>query len=258
MAGKTDAFIVKLFPGGGGAADLLYSTFFGGSQEENATGIATDSNGHVWVVGNTGSGDLTVTFTALPACLPRTAPGTCTAWVAKFDTTAAGAASRVFAAYLGGSSGDDNAEGVALDAAGNAYVGGFTASSDFPTVDPIYSCQACASGNDSTFVTEVSPAGTILFSTFLGGSSLGSDATFGIAVNSSGDVFLTGEDGSENLPPATPIPACMNPLQPQSVGGLDAYVVKLSPGAGTQSTTTASRHPPILLSSGNPSRSRHR
>jgi hypothetical protein len=238
ITGHTDTFLVKLFPGGAGAADLLYSTFFGGSEDEEDTGLAVNGNGQVWVVGNTGSIDLPVTTMANKSpCVPRF-PGSCTAWVAKFDTTLTGTASLVFATYLGGSSADDSAQGVALDPNGNAFVAGYTASADFPTLNPIYGCPGCSVFNESTFITEFSPTGTMLFSTFLGGGTLGGDETFGIAIDPSGNLLLTGETGSENLPPATPIPSCMNPVQAQSVGGLDAFVVKLSPAASAQSTTT--------------------
>ena len=247
VSGKQDVYVAKLFPGGQGAADLLYSTLFGGTLEDDVSSIAVDSSGNAWIAGDTGSADLPVTLTAIrrPACLPHSV-STCTGWVAEVNTTASGAASRVFATYLGGSSGDDSATSVVFDKfSGNAFVAGFTASADFPSVNPISGCTDCVNGDESMFVTEFNATGTILFSTFLGGSTFGSDEAFALALDSSGNLFLTGETASESLPPTpastpnTPIPACMNPLQPQSVGGLDAFVVKLSPSANAQNTTTS-------------------
>jgi len=181
VAGRQDAFVAKLNPAGGGISDLHYATFFGGSGDDEANNIAADALGNAYIVGNTGSFDLPVTSTSFKStCLPQST-GSCTGFVAKFNTLAAGGTSRVFATYLGGSSGDDAAQGVAVDSAGNGYVTGYTASSDFPTVNPIYGCPGCAGLNESMFVTEFSPAGSILFSTFLGGSTTDSDEAFSIA-----------------------------------------------------------------------------
>jgi len=250
VAGRQDAFVAKLHPGGAGAADLLYATFFGGSGDDEANGVAADALGNAYIVGNTGSSDLPVTSPSFKStCLPQSS-GACTGFVAKFNTQAAGGTSRVFATYLGGSSGDDAAQGIAVDSAGNGYVTGYTASSDFPTVNPIYQCPGCAGFNESMFVTEFSPAGSILFSTFLGGSATDSDEAFSIALDPFGAIYLTGIAGSQNLPPAMPIPACMNPVQSALVGGFDAFVVKLSGGAGSGGTSSTSTS---VTSSANPS-----
>lgn len=252
VAGGVDGFLAKLNASGSG---LLYSTFFGGSGEEDVTGVAADAAGNAYIVGNTGSSNLPTTSSSFKSSCVPAASGTCTGFVARLNTMAIGAASVPFATYLGGSSGDDAAQGVAVDSLGNGYVTGYTASSDFPTVNAIYGCPGCASLSESMFVTEFSPAGSILFSTFLGGSTTDNDEAFSIALDSSGNVYLTGTAGSQYLPPIPPsapsppppIPACMNPIQSALVGAFDAFVVKLSPTAGTQSTTTT------LISSADPS-----
>jgi hypothetical protein len=174
---------------------------------------------------------------------------TCEAFVAKFNTLSAGASSRVFATYLGGSGGGDNAaQGVAVDSAGNGYVTGFTSSADFPTVNPIYGCPGCASSNDSMFLTEFSPSGAILFSTFLGGSAVDSDQAHAIALDSAGAIYLTGTAGSNNLPPVLPIPGCLNPVQSTPVSNFVAFALRLSGGAGSGLATSTA-----LTSSVNPS-----
>jgi len=248
VAGKQDAFLMKLSLNGMGTNDLLYSTFFGGTLDEIPTGIAADAAGNAYIVGNTGSSDLPVTLTAItPACLPSTV-GPCTAFVAKVNTNAAGASSLAFSTYLGGSSADDDAEGVALDGSGNAYVTGFTASANFPTANPLYLCPGCFAGSESMFVTEFSPTGTILFSTFLGGTTVDNDQAFSIAFDSAGALYLTGVAGSTNLPPGSPLPACENPIQSTIQGFFDAFVVKISPGTGTSTfSPLSSTHNPSVF-----------
>ena len=95
-----------------------------------------------------------------------------------------------------GGSGDDGARDVDIDAAGNAYVTGYTLSTNFPTADPI---QAANAGNSDAFVTELASSGaSVVYSTYLGGSS--SDGPGGIAVDGSGSAYLIGLTSSTNFP----------------------------------------------------------
>ncbi|MBI4470945.1 MAG: SBBP repeat-containing protein [Acidobacteria bacterium] len=120
-----------------------------------------------------------------------------------------------FSSYLGGS-GNDYASGMAVDSAGNAYVVGWTESTTFPTASPL---QATKGGQSDIFVSKCSPAGALLFSTYLGGS--GDDIGRGIAVDSAGNAYITGETSSTDFPTA-------RPLQ-NSIGGLvDSLVTKLN------------------------------
>jgi len=106
----------------------------------------------------------------------------------------------VYSTFLGGTLNEDGQfpidPGIAVDSAGNAYVAGYTQSTDFPTVSPF---QPSKSGAWNAFVTKVNPAGTaFVYSTYLGGS--GQDFGTGIAVDSSGNAYITGLTGSLNFP----------------------------------------------------------
>jgi len=107
-----------------------------------------------------------------------------------------------------------------VDGSGNAYVTGWTDSSDFPTTNPLQ--PANGGGDGDAFVAKLNPVGSALvYSTYLGGS--GYDFGFGIAVDSSGNAYVTGWTNSSDFPTA-------NPLQPiYGGGGYDAFVAKLNP-----------------------------
>src|SRR5581483_4015493 len=171
-----------------------YSTYFGGNAGDTGLSIKVDSVGSVYLAGETLSTQFPASSSGNPF-QPRLHGGTTTgdAFVAKLDSTGS---NLVYFTYLGGS-GDDGAYDLAIDAAGNAFLAGFTESPDFPTknaifphingvLDPkfhIYPAEA--------FVTEVNPEGSALvYSTYLGGN--GSDVASAIAVDSSGYVYVAG------------------------------------------------------------------
>ena len=107
-----------------------------------------------------------------------------------------------------------------MDSSGNAYVTGFTSSTDFPTMNPLQPMYG--GGYADAFVSELNPSGSALvYSTYLGGS--GRDEGYGIAVDSSGNAYVTGYTNSTNFP-------TMNPLQPIYGGGdADAFVSEINP-----------------------------
>ena len=123
----------------------------------------------------------------------------------------------LYSTYLGGNS-TDQGNGIAVDAAGNAYVTGSTGSPNFPTVNP---AQRALGGSSTVFVTKLSAAGSsLLYSTYLGGSL--DDQGSGIAVDTAGNAYVTGSTFSTNFP-------TVNPVQATHGGGLaDAFVTKLS------------------------------
>ncbi len=207
--GTTDAFVAKLSPAG---SALVYSTYLGGSGDETAYGIGVDGAGNAYVTGFTGS-------TNFPTAGPVQASngGGYDAFVAKLN--AAGSA-LVYSTYLGGT-GDDEAHAVAVDAAGNAYVTGFTASANFPTVGPN---QATNGGGEDAFVAKLNAAGSALvYSTYLGGSS--DDEAYGVAVDGAGNAYVVGWTLSTNFP-------TFFASQSANGGGTDAFVAKLN-AAGT-------------------------
>jgi len=229
-------FLTKIDPTASGAASLLYSTYLGGSVSEDGNGIAVDSAGDVYVTGATASPDFPVTANAFQSTLR----GGSNAFVAKLDPTASGAAQLLYSTYLGGSGsaysyGSDHGNGIAVDSAGNAYIVGSTDSNDFP-VTPNAFQSACTSpvGCHGAFVAKIDPsasgAASLLYSTYLSGSdSEQNDDGFGIAVDSSGNAYITGATGSRDFP-ITPN-AFERTCGECGTGQYYAFVAKLNPQA---------------------------
>ncbi|MGA8089261.1 MAG: SBBP repeat-containing protein, partial [Terracidiphilus sp.] len=208
---RYSAFVAKLNAAGTG---LLYSTYLGGSVENWGYGIAVDSSGNAYVTGSTLSADFPTAAALQAANRATLKTETVTAYVAKLNS--AGSALD-YSTYLGGSDGDSG-QGIAVDSRGNAYVTGYTSSTDFPTVKPV---QASNRGDFDAFVAKLNPDGSALvYSTYLGGS--GVDYGYGIAVDSVGNAYVTGRSYSTDFPMA-------NPLQVSYKGELDAFVAKLNP-----------------------------
>jgi len=208
---------------------LVYSSYLGGSGDEHSFSIARDASGRVYVTGYTTSNDLVPAGLCPKAYDCSFNGGPTDAFVAKIDPSASDAASLIYVTYLGGSSKEDNgvvAGSIAVDAAGNAYVTGVTASSDFPVTANAY--QSSNQGGYDAFVTKLDPEGShLLYSTYLGGS--GDDTGRSIAVDASGRVYVTGETTSANFVPRGLCPAAYD----CSFTGRssDAFVVKLDPAA---------------------------
>ena len=187
---------------------LRYSTYLGGSSSDEVNGIAVDAAGNAYVTGDTYS-------TNFPTMNPfqATSGGLQDAFVTKMN--AAGNA-LVYSTYLG-ASGDEVGNGIAVDVAGNAYVTGYTTSTNFPTMNPF---QATSGGYTDAFITKLNAAGNALvYSTYVGGSGI--DVGYGIAVDASGNSCVTGFTSSPNFP-------MMNPFQATYGGSTDAFITKLN------------------------------
>jgi hypothetical protein len=181
--GGYDAFVAKIAPAGNA---LIYSTYLGGAQDDQALALAVDSSGSAYVTGPTGSAD----FPVVSAYQSTYKFGD--AFVAKL---APSGASLVYSTYLGGSSGESSF-GIAVDSAGSAYVTGRTLSADFPVVAGAY--QSKLAGNYDVFVTKLAAAGNALvYSTYVGGK--GSEAGYAIALDSAGSVYVTGWTNSTDF-----------------------------------------------------------
>jgi hypothetical protein len=205
--GSWDAFVAKL--NGAGSA-LVYSTYLGGSGDDQGRSIAVDSSGNAYVTGGTDSANFPP---ANP--LQATFGGNSDAFVSKLN--AAGSA-LVYSTYLGGSS-SDYGSAIAVDASGNAYVTGYTWSTNFPTAGALQ--PGHGGGYSDAFVAKLNAAGSALvYSTYLGGSDI--DHGYGIAVDAAGSAYVTGNTWSTNFPTA-------DALQPAHGGGwYDAFVAKLN------------------------------
>jgi len=187
LSGGQDAFVTKLNATGSG---LVYSTYLGGNGYDEAYGIAVDNSGSAYVAGTTGS----TNFPTTPGAFQTTYANT---FIIKLNATGSGL---VYSTYLGGNGynyGGSYGYGIALDNSGSAYVTGYTSSTNFPTTVGAY--QTTLDGDRDAFVTKLNATGSgLVYSTYLGGS--GDDEGTGIALDSSGNVYVTGYTGSANFP----------------------------------------------------------
>ncbi len=205
---NADVYVAKLDVSG---TRLVYTTFLGGGSSEEGYGVAVDSFGAAYVTGETWSTNFPTVHPFQP--VPR---GGTEAFVAKLDPTGS---SLQYSSYLGGSS-RDQARGIAVDAAGNAYLTGLTYSADFPTAQALQPARGGTQYDEDGFVTKVDPSGgTLLYSTYLGGTS--TDESHGIAVDAAGHACVTGFTSSMDFP-------TVNPLEQNHPGG-DAFVARLEP-----------------------------
>ncbi len=209
--GPTDAFVTKLNASG---SALIYSTYLGGTGNDEGKGIAVDSSGIVCITGFTASSD----FPTSSPIQSANAGGTSDAFVTKLSPTGC---ALIYSTYLGGSS-IDQGNAVAVDGAGNAFVTGFTASSSFPTTNAFQPTRGGFFGRDA-FVTKINAAGSaMVYSTYLGGS--GFDQGISIALDSAGEACVTGSTDSSFDFPVIPVG---NPLRPYGGAG-DAFVTKFN------------------------------
>jgi hypothetical protein len=174
-------------------SDLVWSTFLGGSNEDEGLGIAVDDSGCAYLTGGTRSADFPSTAGAFDRTYNGGGYAGGDAFVAKLD--AAGTA-LIYAAFLGGNA-DDYGWGIAVDDLDNAYVTGQTWSQDFPTTDGAF--DKTLDGDTDVFVVKMNTAGSALdYSTFLGGDT--TDCGYDIALDGSGNAYLTGYTQSTDFP----------------------------------------------------------
>ncbi len=209
FAGSSDGYITKLNSTG---SALIYSTYLGGSGTEKCHGIALDASKNVYVTGYTESPNFPTTAGAYQSALGG---GFVDAFVTKLNTTGT---ALVYSTYLGGAGGEF-AYAIALDSSGNAYVTGFTSGS-FPITGGVYQ-SGYGGGSDDVFVTKLNTTGTALvYSTYIGGA--GTDVAHAIAVDSSGNAYVTGETNAW-------FPTTAGAYQTSSGGGFeDVFISKLN------------------------------
>jgi len=183
-------FVTKLNAAGSG---LVYSAELIGNSFTFSTGIAVDSVGSAYVTGYTRSTDL-----ATPGAFQTAYAGGYDVFITKLNAAGSGP---VYSTYLGGS-GEDYSGDIVVDSAGSAYVTGYTSSTNFPTTTGAFQT-ACAGAhnycNFETFVTKLNADGSgLVYSTYLGGT--GQDFVAGIAVDSAGNAWVTGNNNSTDFP----------------------------------------------------------
>jgi len=195
---STDGFVVKLNPSASGAAQLVYSTYLGGSNNESAEGIAVDAAGVAYVAGDTTSPDFPV-LNAFQINYSYPFSFYADAFFVKLNPAGTGAADLLYSTYIGGTQLDGGAR-VAVDLTGNAYVAGATASTDFPVTPGAF--QTTYGGFGDGFITKINPnatgAASLLYSTYLGGNA--NDQVFGLALDALGNVYVTGHAQSLDFP----------------------------------------------------------
>ncbi len=207
-AGLYDAFVSKLSSDG---SALLYSTYLGGSGNDEGRAIVVDAQGAFYVAGDGDSFD----FPTSSGAYQSQPAGSLDIFVARFGA----GGTLAYNTFIGGT-GMDFARGIVVDGAGFASVCGETASSDYPTTPS--ALQNLPGGGNDAFVTRLNQnASALSYSTFLGGNLDESGA--GLALDSSNNLYLTGYTASSNFN-TTP-----DSLQPVNRGLTDAFIVKLTP-----------------------------
>jgi hypothetical protein len=189
-----DILAFKLNPAGNGR---VFSRLFQNSKDDVGNDITLDNQGNVYITGSVASSSTGKDVLLL-----------------KLSSTSG---SQIFAVRFGGT-GSESGNSIVVDSSGNIYVIGSTSSSSLPLVNPLQT--AYGGGSSDAFIAKFGSTGTLLYSTYLGGSS--SDSGNSIALDSAGNIYLTGSTSSTNFP-------TVMPLQDTIGGGSDVFVSKLNP-----------------------------
>ena len=210
--GERDAFVAKL---NGTGQSLVYSTFLGAHNgQEAAHSIAVDPSGRAVVVGQASNG----AFPTTPSAYDTSINGGEDAFITQLNANGSGL---VYSTFLGGS-GNDIAQTVALDAAGDATVAGSTASLGFPTTAGVY--DATLNGASDAFLVRMNETGaSLVFATFLGGG--GGETAFALDLDGSGNLYAVGMSNSGDFP------ATLGAFDTTAGGGPDGFITKMDSNA---------------------------
>lgn len=218
--GEDDAFVLKLNSAGN---DLVYSTYLGGNGVDIGAALAVDGGGAAYVGGITSSDNLPTAGTPYQA----TRRGNFEAWLAKLSPAGN---ELVFSTYLGGG-GDDEINGIAIDAAGQAVVAGSTGSGDFPVTGGSAPQTGYGGGFRDAFLARFSGNGQqLLYSTYWGGNN--DDRALDLVLDPDGHAMIAGYTLSENFPVVSPYQATKVTSSPA-----DAFVARISFAGGALYST---------------------
>jgi Beta-propeller repeat len=207
-ASTSDGFVAKINSSG---SDFVYSTYFGGSDDDSCFAIANDQAGNAYVTGRTKS----TSFTGSSST--RAATATTDAFVAKLN--AAGSAIS-YLTFIGGAFSDESGNAIAVDSSGSAVIAG-AAGDGAPTVNSI---QSFSRGGGDAFVAKLGPSGAVTFSSYLGGSN--EDTALAVGLAGDGVIYITGFTDSKDFP-------TVSPLVRENAGGRDIFIAMIDPNANS-------------------------
>lgn len=215
--GDADAFATKLNPTG---SALVYSTFLGGGRDDLGIGITVDALGNAFVTGR--ADNSTTAFPTTAGAFDTTHNGNDDVFVTKLNVSGS---ALIYSTFIGGGAADQG-NSIKVDTSGNAFIAGRTNSTGaplFPRTLGAFQFFSSGPGSRDGFVTKLNGTGSsIVYSTFLGGS--GDDTAFSLAIDLSGNAFITGETDDA----ATDYPTTTGAFDEIHNGSDDAFATKLN------------------------------
>ena len=220
LAGVQNVWVAQINPALGSSA-LTYCSYLGGEAVDTVKAMTVDSNGVMYIAGSTDSGTYPVSANAYNS----TYSGNIHPFLTMIDPSQQGAAGLIYSTFFGGTTSNDEIDGIAV-ASGKIYVAGWTQCSDYPVLNAYQSLQT---GDYNAFAAEFDPtqsgAASLIASTYLGGSRQDFGRT--IAVDSQGLVYVSGVTYSFDFPISS------NAQQPGFAGDGDVFLSVLNFGTAT-------------------------
>jgi len=242
----SDAFLMKIFPGGQGAADVIYATLLGGSGLDEALAVAVDDSipANAYVTGTTQSKNFPTNGTNAPYQSSLHVNATANAFLSVIaQNPSTGMATLAYSTYIGGSA-NDAGLGVTAAAFNSVYITGAAKSWDFPWHDNLQPFNGSSDGFVAKFDPSAAGAASLLYATPLGGTAppgvTVTAAASAIAADAFGDVYVAGQTTAGDFPTALTTGGVMNGFQPICAScqnypaAADAFLVALQESAASQ------------------------